>query len=526
MKNICLTIFLGFSIISLLAQAPLMQNGLVREQNSGKKPVDVVQVIFSQAAPATSDGAGKFSLAFKGKKAGETVFMTEISKKGYELVNDKELQHITLSQAGQLPTDIILAKAGVLDAAKKEYYAISDKALKRGFEKQKALLRGELEKARLTEKQYQDQFETLQKQYDNQKKELDNLSEKFAKVNFDDVSALYQEALQLFKDGKIDDAIKKLEGADLNKQTDKIIKERKSIEDDKKALAEREAVLAKKQKEQMDAIQLLAQLYVSNLDIAKAETQYDQLLLLDSTDLDILTSVADFYRENHRYEKALCLYPKISAHPQAEEWQKANAYIFLGDLYRIIGNLDKAMEADTKAYQTYTTLSKNAPDNTFYKENLAVSYSKLGSTHTSLGNLDKALGFYEEEVKLFEELYAAYPTNVSFKNGLAISYEKLGETHTSLGNLDKALGFYEDYNRLKKELYAAYPTNVDFKNGLAISYSQLGRFFKDKKIDKKKARLYFEQCQRLWTELATSFPNYVEFQNNLKWVQGALQSLD
>ena len=474
MKNICLSVLLGLTSISLVAQAALIQTGLVREQNSGKRPVDGVQIIFSGSVPKTSDGSGKFRLAFAGKKAGDLVLMSEISGKGYELVNDKELEQVKLSSTEQFGTDIIVAKAGVIDAAKKDYYAISDKALKAGFDKQKALLQGELAKARLSEKQYQDQCEALQKQYENQRKELDNLSEKFAKVNFDDVSALFQEALQLFKDGQIDAAIKKLEGADLNKQTAKIIKEENSIADDEKALAERKKVLQKTKKEQIETIQLLAQMYVTNLDVDKAETQYDQLLLLDSTNLEILRRVADFYRVNHRYEKALRLYPKIIAHPQAEDWQKAKAYLGSGDMLTNIGQLDNALNAFWQYKNIYEELLKKNPSESFSKGGLGIAYERLGSTHTALGNLKKALGFYEDYNRLEKELYAAYPTNVSFKNGLAVSYSKLGSTHTALGNLDKALGFYEDFTKLMKELYAAYPNNVSFKNGLAISYERLG----------------------------------------------------
>jgi tetratricopeptide (TPR) repeat protein len=507
MKNICLSIFLGFYTISLFAQAPLIQNGLVREQNSGKRPVTDVQIIFLQAAPTTSDGAGKFRLAFAGKKAGDLAFMTEIAKKGYELVNDKELEHVKLSSTDQLGTDIIVAKTGVLDAAKKEYYAISDKALKAGFEKQKALLKGELAKAQLSEKQYQDQFEALQKQHENQKKELDNLAEKFAKVNFDDVSALYQEALQLFKDGKIDEAIKKLESVDLIGRTDKRLKERERI-------ANENAINEKGVQEDIKSLKLQVDLYLLKFDIAKAEVLYDRMLLLDSTNLDILSDVADFYRENHRYEKALRLYPKIIEHPQAEAWQKANAYSFLGNLYTTTGNLNKAMEAYTKCYQTYSPLSKNAPDNTFYKNNLAVSYSKLGETHTSLGNLDKALGFYEEYNHLEKELYAAYPNNVDFKNGLAISYQFLGYMYTSLGNLDKALGFYEEMNKLSEELYAAYPNNMSFKNSLAVSYSKLGNTHTSLgNLDK--ALGFYEYYNLLKKELYAAYPNNVDFKNGL-----------
>jgi tetratricopeptide (TPR) repeat protein len=516
MKNIWLSIFLGFYTISFFAQAPLIQNGLVREQNSGKRPVTDVQIIFLQAAPTTSDGAGKFRLAFAGKKAGDLVFMTEIAKKGYELVNDKELEHVKLSSTDQFGTDIIVAKAGVLDAAKKEYYAISDKALKAGFEKQKALLKGELVKAQLSEKQYQDQFEALQKQYDNQRKELDNLSEKFAKVNFDDVSVLYKEALELFKDGKIDDAIKKLESADLMGRTDKRLKERERI-------ANENAINEKGIQEDLKLLKFQADLYILKFDIAKAEVVYDCMLLLDSTNLDILSSVADFYRENHRYEKALRLYPKIIEHPQAKAWQKGNAYGHLGELYSTTGNLNKAMEAYTKDYQIYTSLSKNAPDNTFYKQNLAVGYSKLGETYTNLGDLDKALSYYEENNRIEKEIYTAYPKNTDFKNGLAISCEKLGITHTSLGNLDLALRFFEKEIELSKELYVAYPTNVNFKDGLASSYQYLGNTHTSLgNLDK--ALHFYEEGNILSKELYAISPNNVSFKTGLASSYGFIGS--
>jgi tetratricopeptide (TPR) repeat protein len=199
---------------------------------------------------------------------------------------------------------------------------------------------------------------------------------------------------------------------------------------------------------------------------------------------------------------------------------------FLGITHTSLGNLDKALVFFDEYNRLSVALYAAFLTNVELKNGLAISNQFLGNTHSALGNLDKALAFYEEYNRLEAALNEAYPTNVDFKNNLAISYSKLGETHSTLGNLDKALTFYEEYNRLEEELYEAYPTNVSFKNGLAISYSQLGCFFRDKKNDKKKARIYFEQCQTLWLELAASFPSYVEFQNNLKWVQGALKSLD
>lgn len=76
------------------------------------------------------------------------------------------------------------------------------------------------------------------------------------------------------------------------------------------------------------------------------------------------------------------------------------------------------------------------------------------------------------------KLYEADPNNVFFKNGLAISYSKLDETHTTLGNSKKALELFEEYTKLKKELYEADPNNVSFKTDWLYRMQSWGRFLK------------------------------------------------
>ena len=325
MKNICLSILIGFSTISLFAQAPLIQNGLVREQNSGKKPIAGVQIVFSQAVPATSDQAGKFRLAFAGIKAGDLVFMTEITKRGYELVNKKELEVIKIGSTNNLDVDIILAKEGTVNAAKKEYYGVSDKALLAGFNAQKQKIQKQIQNAELTQQDYLDKLEDLQKQYERQKMSLDVLSEKFARVNFDDVSEVYKEALLLFKDGKIDEAIQKLEGADFMTRSNKHIEERKRLATATDSLSNQKTDNNKGIQEDIQALLQQAQIYVLKGQDSEAVPYYDQLLLLDINNLTILQTCADFYKRTQLIDKALTLYPKIITHPQADEKQKIKA---------------------------------------------------------------------------------------------------------------------------------------------------------------------------------------------------------
>ncbi|MFN0175358.1 MAG: tetratricopeptide repeat protein [Saprospiraceae bacterium] len=508
------TTTLLLAIVSTTANAQKIQLSTVREQNSNKRPVPNAQVIFTDAVPATSDQSGNLRLVFQGRKAGDWVFLTEVQKAGYELVNNKEIEQLKLSGEEQLGADIVLAKAGVVDAAKKDYYDISDKSLLAGFEREKAKIRKELQEARLTAQQFEEQKKLLQEQYDNQKKELDVLAEKFARINFDDVDSLYRQALELFKDGKIDSAIEMLENADPFKLIEQIIGQEAQDADDQKKLDARKLATAKTKQKIIAQVRLLADMYGVKFNPAKAEALFDGLVRLDSTDLEILQDAADFYRENHRYEKALRVLPLVIAHPQAEDWQKANAHGHIGDMYFSVGRLELALQAYLTCQEVYTKMLHTDPNNSFFYNNLAISYSKLGNTHTSLGNLDKALIFFEERSRLSKELCEVYPQDVDFKDNLSVSYQNIGETHSSLGDLDKALIFFEKNFDLSKELYLTYPQNMDFKNGLAISYSSLGATHSSLgNLDK--ALSFFEESSRLSKELYLAYPQNMDFKNGL-----------
>ena len=116
MKQTIFSIILSFVFNTVFAQ---VQNGIIREQNSQKKPISDAQIIFFDAVPSTSEQSGKFRLVFSGKKAGDLIFYKEITKKGYEIVNQKELEVLKISNTENMSKDIILAKTGVFDAAKK-----------------------------------------------------------------------------------------------------------------------------------------------------------------------------------------------------------------------------------------------------------------------------------------------------------------------------------------------------------------------------------------------------------------------
>ena len=159
-----------FCVVQLSGQTECIQNTTVRKQNSKKEPVPNAHVSFDGAPTKFSGQDGKVRLAFSNKKPGAYTFLVEMTKEGYELVNNKDFENIKLSTNDQLGVDIILAKTGVVDAAKKEYYDISDRSLKAGFEREKAKIRRERDEAKISAQHFEEQWKQLQEQYDNQKK--------------------------------------------------------------------------------------------------------------------------------------------------------------------------------------------------------------------------------------------------------------------------------------------------------------------------------------------------------------------
>ena len=160
-------------------------------------------------------------------------------------------------------------------------------------------------------------------------------------------------------------------------------------------------------------------MYSLKFNPAKAEALFDGLLRLDSTDLSILQDAADFYRENHRYEKALCVLPLVIAHPQVENWQKANAHADIGEMYTATGQLEPAMQAYLVCQKAYADMLQANPNRFFYKNGLAVSYSQLGWFFQSKKNdKEKARNYYLQCQALGQEIAKDYPSFVDFKDRL------------------------------------------------------------------------------------------------------------
>jgi len=200
-------LFLCGIIFPLFISAQTIQKGWVTEQNSGNKPIQGVHIIAIGAAPAVSDINGWFELKFKDKNTGDKITITEVSKKGYEVVNKKEVDNWHISTHPDELFKIVVCPAGLLTQNTIKYYNISLKAVTEGYENKIADLQAQLAKAKISESEYGKLAKITGEQFKAQQSQLEELTDKFARVNFDDVSVIYKHAFEKFQEGKIDSVL-------------------------------------------------------------------------------------------------------------------------------------------------------------------------------------------------------------------------------------------------------------------------------------------------------------------------------
>lgn len=222
--------------IPVLLQAQVVQKGKVVEQNSGDRPLPAVSVLISGAMPVSSDDGGMFIINVPKGKDGDRVVVFDISKTGYELVNQTDVEQWNLSSSE--PFTIVMCREGLLDEARRKYYNLGRDVYRERYFRAAEDLKDALEKASITTQEYESRMAEAEAALVRAMDRLEGFADRFARVNRDDLSELDRRAFECLDAGDIDGAIKVYEEADLlNKFREKRML-RDSIKDAKSRYSE------------------------------------------------------------------------------------------------------------------------------------------------------------------------------------------------------------------------------------------------------------------------------------------------
>lgn len=295
MKRVIVCILTVLTLGSYIVKAQrIEQKGWVTELNSGKKAIGGVEISFDEAVPTTTDDDGNFVLTFLDKKIGDVILLNQIYKKGYEVVNIKELELAKLNGEKMV---VVMCRAGLIDKRRAEYYNISVKFITDSYKANLDKLKKQVKKAEISRESFLEQMQELNQRREMVMKNAEQLAAKFSRVNFDDVSELYKRAFKKFSEGDIDGAIAILEEEDLIARAKKRIKERNRLQAVMKDLEQWKKDNDAAALSDIEATRMMIKSLALDKNARRIDSLYHYILKLDSTDLEIKSEYTRFLQK-------------------------------------------------------------------------------------------------------------------------------------------------------------------------------------------------------------------------------------
>jgi tetratricopeptide (TPR) repeat protein len=286
-------VFLVVGSSALMAGAHLEATavrGVTITNEVGGQPMANVQIAAFGSSPAASDSLGMFTLEFPQKHPGDTVSLV-VTKEGYEVVNDLQVTELTLpSPVEARIVTILLCKEGNREEMARRFYRL--KSIEAVEETYKRRLK-ELEDKQQASAEA---LAKLQQQREEAIGAAGKAAEELAKAKPGESSELYREAMRLFMDGKVDEALQVLSGERLQRMAAEA-KERK---------AQAEKVI----EEAVQAWLLRARLLTVQFRFSEAEKAYQEAIETSPESLNAQFAFALFSQQLNRYKTAEPVYQR------------------------------------------------------------------------------------------------------------------------------------------------------------------------------------------------------------------------
>jgi tetratricopeptide (TPR) repeat protein len=134
----------------------------------------------------------------------------------------------------------------------------------------------------------------------------------------------------------------------------------------------------------------------------------------------------------------------------------------------------EALRYYKEAHATLSELAKANPGVAQWMRGQSVSANKLGDVYMVLGKVDKALQAYQEGLQIRQRLVETDPENVQWRHDVAVSFVKNGDAFMKQGKFKPAEKLVRQGHDVIQRLAMSDPQNVNWQRDLAVSFSKLG----------------------------------------------------
>ncbi len=372
--------FLSFAI-SVRVGATTMR-GVILANELGGPPIANVQVSAVEGSnPVSSRSNGTFVLDFPDKAPGETVQLI-VQKPGMVVVNEFQLQLVLPKSAEKAPLTLLLCRAAEREEMASRFYRLkSFDAIERSYRKKLEDLQARSYATQMAKEQ-------LRLERDQAREAARGAAEHLARVQIGEASELYRQAMSLFGEGKVDEAL-----AILNEQ-----KLQQS------AAAARDAL-----HQVVQAYALKGQLLVSRFQFDDAREAYQAAIAIAPDDADANFSLGLFSQELNEYSEAETRFGHALelSRQKGNEAGVAATLNCLGVLYGNQNRPEQARQAYEEALEIRRRLARQSP--TMHLPGMAVTLNNLAALHEGQNCVEDAQRDYDEALETFRKLPAICP---------------------------------------------------------------------------------------------------------------------
>ena len=512
-----------------------------------------VKVATSPNGVVSEEPNGRFMLKLQGLGMGDPIGLATVAKKGMMVFNKEEVDRWSVQKK---PLVLIVCDANEFQKQKDRLVAIGRSQSEKRYKQKLVKLEAQNAKKQLSLDLYNAKLDSIEKEKNNALAHMDEFADLFARIDESEIDTIAQKAVDLFKQGYIDEAI------DLFKKNDPIAKIKKSVRIRKQAeemrqLADSADALAQQDidenmknakayiaalklkndweeagrvlKELADALGTFEAMWdyavfaLQQNQFTEAETYYnlckDKIAILVKTNPEVyeplLAKVSNglgiIYNDTQRFNESEQIHKTAveirkrlaAANPQAHEPYLAQSYNNLGLLYSKILRFTES----EKMYKTAVEIRKRLADANpqVYEPDLALSYNNLASLYNLTKRFTESEKMFQSTLEISKRLADANPQ--AYESYLASCYNNLAILYSNTQRFTESEKMFQSTLEINKRLADANPQA--YEPDLAQSYNNLASLYRDNQRFIESEQMY-KAALEIRKRLAESYPHAYE----------------
>ena len=473
-------------ILWLLVATLCVTNALAIDQlgiayrYNGKKQRSAIGGVYVKVATSpngvvSNEPNGQFVLKLKGIGMGDPMGLATVTKKGMMVFNKEEVDRWSVQKK---PLVLIVCDANEFQKQKDRLITIGRNQAEKRYKQKLAKLEAQNAKKQLSLDLYNAKLDSIEKEKSNALAHMDEYADLFARVDESEIDTIAQKAVDLFKQGYIDEAIA------LFKKNDPIAKIKKSVRTIEQAKEMRQLADSAESLAHQDIDENMknAKAYIAALKLKNDWEEAGRVLkeLADALGTyEAIGEYAEFAHQQNQYAEAETYYKLCK--DKIAILEKTNSEVYEYRLAAICNNLG-LIYSDTQRFDESEQIYKNAlgirkrlaeTNPQAYEPELAASYNNLANLYSITQRFAESEKMYKSMLDIYKRLADANPQ--AYEPHLATGYCNVANMYRETQRFAESEKMYKSSLEIRKRLADANPQA--YEPDLAYSYNNLARLY-------------------------------------------------